>query len=78
MSEKKKLKQEGKKKERVSKNYEQDNYFLNNMVELKSGNFAISIQRRVEIYDFRKLNYNQEKDTFDDHFKKIANVFCRK
>ena len=78
MSEKKKLKQEGKKKEKTSKNYEQDNYFLNNMVALKSGNFAISIQRRVEIYDFRKLNYNEERDTFDDNLIKNSQCLLQK
>ena len=37
------------------------------MIALQSGNFAISIQRRVEIYDFRKLHYTQKKEIFDNN-----------
>ena len=59
-------KEEEKKKKKINNKNEQNNNFVNNMVALKSGNFAISIKRMVEIYDFTKLNYYQNKEVFDD------------
>jgi len=32
------------------------------MIALKSGNYAISIKKRIEIYNFRKLNFIKAKD----------------
>ena len=40
-------------------------YLRNNMISLKSGNFAISIRDKVEIYNFRKLIL-QPKKVFDE------------
>ena len=57
---------------------EQNNNFVNNMIALQSGNFAISIQRRVEIYDFRKLHYTQKKEIFDNNLVKKSQCFLQK
>ena len=65
------------KKEKKKKS-EQNNNFINNMVALQSGNFAISIQRRVEIYDFRKLHYTQKKEIFDNNLVKKSQCFLQK
>ena len=43
-------------------NNEKDNNIRNNMIALKSGNYAISIKKRIEIYNFRKLNFIKAKD----------------
>ena len=37
----------------------------NNMIALKSGNFAISIKKKVKIYNFRMLDILQNNDFFD-------------
>lgn len=47
-----------------------NNLIVNNMIELESGHFAISIQKRVEIYNFRCLNYSDKKNKFGDDFIK--------
>ena len=65
-------------KKEKKKKREQNNNFINNMVALQSGNFAISIQRRVEIYDFRKLHYTQKMEVFDNNLIKKSQCFLQK
>ena len=63
-SKKSKEEKENKSEKEINKNNkskkEKYNYIVNNMVALKSGNFAISIKRRVEIYNFKKLQYHKK------------------
>ena len=49
--------------------------YVNNMISLKSGNFAISIKRRVEIYDLKRINISGKNKVFNDEAIKIRN--CR-
>ena len=65
-------------KKEKKKKREQNNNFINNMIALQSGNFAISIQRRVEIYDFRQLYYTQKTEVFDNNLIKKSQCFLQK
>ena len=40
------------------------NNIINNMIILKSGNFATSMKEAIEIYDLRKLNFSGDKSTY--------------
>ena len=42
------------------------NNIINNMIILKSGNFAISMKEAIEIYDLRKLNFSGENLVYKD------------
>ena len=57
---------------------EQNNMFISNMIELKSGNFAISYRNTIEIYDLRKLNYENEIKSFDNLSIKKSKCFLQK
>ena len=48
------------------------------MIALQSGNLAISIQRRVEIYDFRQFHYAQKTEVFDNNLIKKSQCFLQK
>ena len=67
--------------ESEEKNFETEtktkNDFINNMVALKSGNFAISNDYKIEIYDFRKLDYSKENSVFDDEFIRNSNCLLQ-
>ena len=67
-----------KKKNKSSNKTEQNNNFVNNMIALHSGNFAISIQRRIEIYNFKKLNYKQKQNVFDNDLIKKSQCLLQK
>ena len=56
-------------------NQEYVNNIVNNMIRLKSGNFAISIKRRVEIYDLKKIDISGKNKIFNDEAIRIRN--CR-
>ena len=49
---------------------DEDNNFISNIVALKSGNFAISKNNKVKIYDFRKLDYSQKSKFFKNELIK--------
>ena len=49
--------------------------YVNNMISLKSGNFAISINRRIEIYDLKRINISGKNKVFNDEAIRIRN--CR-
>ena len=61
--------EKGKKKEKKKQKHknkaEKDKNFISSMVSLMSGNFAISNNRKVEIYDFRKLDFSKKRKTFN-------------
>ena len=48
------------------------------MVSLKSGNFAISNNRKVEIYDFRKLDFSKKRKTFNKQSIKESNCLLQR
>ena len=65
---KSKEKREEKNKENEVKQIDKDEgevNIRNNMIALKSGNFAISIKKKVKIYNFRMLDILQNNDFFD-------------
>ena len=62
-----KEKSNSKKGKNKKNNNENDNNIRNNMIALRSGNFAISIKKKVEIYDFKKLNFIEKKDFIDSN-----------
>ena len=50
-------------------NQSQNNFIINNIIALKSGNFAIA-EKILEIYNFRLLNYSDKKAKFDNNYIK--------
>ena len=69
------------KKRRLKKNKtksKENNNFSRNLVALKSGNFAISNKRKVEIYDFMKIDYSKKRCIFDNNFIKKNNCLLQK
>ena len=59
-------------------NEEEDNNFISLMVALKSGNFAISNNRKIKIYDFRKLDYSKKNIINNDDLKNENNCLLQK
>ena len=39
---------------------------VNNLIKLKSGNFALSIKQRIEIYNLKKINFSKGKNVICD------------
>ena len=56
---------------------EEDNNFISNIVALKSGNFALSKNNKVEIYDFQKLDYSQKSKFFKNKIIKKSNCLLQ-
>ena len=75
----KKNKEKSKIEENTDKNKkvktEQNSSFVNNMILLKSGNFAVSIKRRVEIHDLKKLDTSEKNKVLNNEEIKKNN--CR-
>ena len=67
--------EKGKKKDLLGK---QDNMFISNMIKLRSGNFAISNKNTVEIYDFRKLNYDNGINIFNNKLIEESRCLIKK
>ena len=65
-------------KKRDKKITEKSNYYVNNMILLKSGNFALSIQRRVEIYKFQGLRTVDGKNIYSEKSIKNSNCLIQK
>ena len=56
---------------------EQNNNLVNNMILLKSGNIAISIKTRIDIYDFRKLNISDQNKIINNEDIKKSNCLLQ-
>ena len=66
-----------KKKEHEDETEEEDNNFISNLIALKSGNFAISKKNKVEIYDFKKLDYTKDINVYDEDLIKENNCLLQ-
>ena len=47
-----------------------NNFIINKIIALKTGNFAIAVQKNVKIYNFTLLNYFDKKTKHDDNYLK--------
>ena len=56
---------------------EEDNNFISIMIALKSGNFAISDNRKIKIYDFRKFDYSKKSIIYNDDLKNENNCLLQ-
>ena len=76
------MKKKGKKNEKQKRKHknktEKDKNFISSMVALESGNFAISNNRKVEIYDFRKLDFLKKRKTFNKMLIKEINYLLQR
>ena len=77
VNEEKEKKKENKKRKH-KKITEKDKNFISSMVALKSGNFAISNNRKVEILDFRKFDFSKKRKTYNKKLIKESNCLLQK